>query len=284
MYLSNVCVFCGSSEFISFKAQNFEYQQCVECSSIELVDGKVPNYDKDYYSFSNFNYKLNLVELFFIKIKSTFTYPLYPLLSGFTRRGLGPWIGKLSKGQVWLDYGAGNGVLTQVCEGYLKSDNYFYDPYANSTSVSFIQEFLEAHNAKFDLITMSHCLEHSFNPSDEIQRVSNLLANEGELVVRIPVWNIFWGEKRRESWIQLDPPFHRHIPSVDGMRQLLNVNGFIISNEIYDGLEFPWVNSFHVLEKITRYKFLKYLIRLAQGLLNYAKFSDQVVIIAHKKK
>jgi hypothetical protein len=131
---------------------------------------------------------------------------------------------------------------------------------------------------------MSHCLEHSLNPSEEIQRVSVLLDFGGQLVVRIPVWSSFWGEKRIESWIQLDPPFHRHIPSVEGMRQLLNVNGFLISNEIYDGSEFPWVNSFRILEKFTRYKVLKYLLRLAQGLLNYAKFSDQVVIIAHKKK
>jgi hypothetical protein len=97
MHLSNVCVFCGSSEFISFKAQNFEYLQCKECSSIAIVDVQVPKYDNDYYSFSSSNYRLNVVELFFIKIKGYFPFILYPLLCGFTRRGLGPWIGMLSK-------------------------------------------------------------------------------------------------------------------------------------------------------------------------------------------
>lgn len=284
MLSCNACAFCGSKDFKTFKAQHFDYLQCKLCNSVALIDTQAPVYDDKYYSFVNEIYKLNSIERFFLKNKGLLFYALYPMLCGFTRRGLGPWTGLLKKGQNWLDYGAGNGLLTHVCDDHLESENYFFDPYATSSSNKKITEFSEAHAGMFDLITMSHCLEHSFAPAMDILQVFRLLAPDGHLVVRVPIWSVFWGETRKDTWIQLDPPFHRHIPSVDGMRRLLMANGFVINQVIYDGTEFPWIKSFSTAEKLGRYKAFKYLIRLGQGILNYVKFSDQVVLIARKKK
>jgi SAM-dependent methyltransferase len=284
MFSCNACAFCGSDDYKTFRAQQFDYLQCEHCNSVAIVDTQIPIYDETYYSFVNERYGLNGVERFFLEKKGRLLYLLYPMLCGFTRRGLGPWTGLLSKGQNWLDYGAGNGLLTHVCDYHLESDNYFFDPYATSSSRKKIIEFSEAHAAKFDLITMSHCLEHSFTPVEDILQVSQLLASDGHLVIRVPVWSRFWGETRRNSWIQLDPPFHRHIPSVDGMRRLLLAKGFVVNQVIYDGTEFPWMKSFGTAGKLGKYKVFRYLLRLGQGLLNYVHFSDQAVFIARKKK
>jgi SAM-dependent methyltransferase len=283
MHSNKCCIFCNSEDFRFFNSQKFEFHQCEHCKSISIAETELPKYDESYYSFATADYRLNSIERFFLIASGRLSFAIYPLLCGFTRRGLGPWLSLIPNGKIWLDYGAGNGVLTQVCDKFLDSENYFFDPYATSLNHKKIHEFSEVHIEKFDLITMSHCLEHSFSPAEDIIQASKLLASDGKLVLRIPVWSNFWAERRRDSWIQLDPPFHRNIPSINGIKCLLESNGFIVDQIIHDGTEFPWVNSFNIAGKLAENKLFKYLFRFGQGLLNYVKFSDQVTLIARKK-
>jgi SAM-dependent methyltransferase len=60
----------------------------------------------------------------------------------------------------------------------------------------------------FDLILMSHSLEHLPSPVDALRRVHRLLKDDGLLVVSVPNVNSLEFKLFGRWWLQLDPPRH----------------------------------------------------------------------------
>ena len=60
----------------------------------------------------------------------------------------------------------------------------------------------------FDLILMSHSLEHLPSPVDALRRVSRLLREDGLLVIHVPNVNSLEFKLFGRWWFQLDPPRH----------------------------------------------------------------------------
>jgi SAM-dependent methyltransferase len=60
----------------------------------------------------------------------------------------------------------------------------------------------------FDLVLMSHSLEHLPSPTDALRRVNQLLKDDGLLVVSVPNVNSLEYKLFRRWWFQLDPPRH----------------------------------------------------------------------------
>jgi len=78
----------------------------------------------------------------------------------------------------------------------------------------------------FDAVTMSHLIEHVYDPLAVFQECHRILKPGGRLVVVTPN-NESWGHKiYKTSWLALDPPRHLHIFSLMSLNSLTKKAGF----------------------------------------------------------
>lgn len=78
----------------------------------------------------------------------------------------------------------------------------------------------------FDVITMSHLIEHVYDPLGLLCECRRILKPGGRLVVITPN-SESWGHKLfKNSWLALDPPRHLHIFSLASLQLLARKSGF----------------------------------------------------------
>lgn len=141
---------------------------------------------------------------------------------------------KASRGKRLLDLGCGNGafLLRARSAGWL-TVGVDLDPKAVEVAQSQrldvrlggVEELGPA-NEQFDVITLSHVIEHVHHPLDVLQACHNLLKPDGNLWIDTP--NIAAEGHRLfgANWKCLDPPRHLVLFPLDSMRRALNTVGF----------------------------------------------------------
>ena len=72
----------------------------------------------------------------------------------------------------------------------------------------------------YDLIMFHHSLEHTAEPMKVLQSAARRLAPGGRMLVRLPMIPCEAWSQFGVSWVQLDAPRHRFIPSENGLRML----------------------------------------------------------------
>lgn len=88
---------------------------------------------------------------------------------------------------------------------------------------------LEGHNYPdnyFDAITMSHLIEHVYNPLGLLIECHRILKPGGRLVVITPNSDSWMHKIFKKSWLALDPPRHLHIFSLMSLQLLIKKAGF----------------------------------------------------------
>lgn len=88
----------------------------------------------------------------------------------------------------------------------------------------------ELPDEEFDVITMNHVLEHVFNPVKTIQECARTLKNGGLLVISVPNILSLQASFGNRDWFHLDPPYHLHHFSEQGLTNLLERHSFSIRN------------------------------------------------------
>jgi SAM-dependent methyltransferase len=78
----------------------------------------------------------------------------------------------------------------------------------------------------FDLVLMSHSLEHLPSPVDALQRIHRLLKDDGLLVVSVPNVNSVEFKVFGPWWFQLDPPRHFYHFDRDTLTKAVAQAGF----------------------------------------------------------
>ena len=78
----------------------------------------------------------------------------------------------------------------------------------------------------FDLVLMSHSLEHLPSPADALRRVHSLLKDDGLLVVSVPNVNSLEYKLFGRWWFQLDPPRHFYHFDKRSLSGLFTQTGF----------------------------------------------------------
>jgi len=63
----------------------------------------------------------------------------------------------------------------------------------------------------FDAITLSHTIEHLYDPLESIKRCHQLLKKEGKLIVTTPNANSLSHQRYGKYWRGLEPPRHIQI-------------------------------------------------------------------------
>lgn len=133
-----------------------------------------------------------------------------------------------------LDVGFGNGafLLDAQCAGWVVSgadpdpvsvDNGRY--LKLNVRQGGIEAFLDSPKA-FDVITLSHVIEHVHHPVDTLKTAYNLLKPGGQLYVETPNMNAYGHDHFREHWRGLEIPRHLVIFNWASMLMTLKNVGF----------------------------------------------------------
>lgn len=133
-----------------------------------------------------------------------------------------------------LDVGCGSGSLLKIFSkvGW-QTEGIDFDPTAveNAKSKGLQvrcgtleeQKYPDNH---FDVITMSHLIEHVYNPLEQLRECHRILRPGGYLVLVTPNINSLSHRRFKEDFFHLDPPRHLHIFSPQALRLLSEKAGF----------------------------------------------------------
>ena len=133
-----------------------------------------------------------------------------------------------------LDIGCGNGRALSL----LKERGWdTYGVEVNSQAVDIARDKLnlkvqlgnisdvEFQNNFFDVVIMTHSLEHMANPKEILRKVNRILKVGGTLIVTIPNADSFEARYFRQFWIGWDPPRHLYTFSLKTLKKMLQTIG-----------------------------------------------------------
>jgi predicted SAM-dependent methyltransferase len=227
----------------------FEYAQCSECGTIQILE--VPDSMEDYYPYYYYSFRERVPKLlrkslikrifadFRIKRK-------YKNSNDAILQYLKPL--KINPSQRILDVGCGKGKL--ICELFNHGfenvqgvDKFIPEEHNYEFNVKvFKKDLSELEPNSYDLLMMHHCFEHMDQPFVELNNCYNLLKPGGYLIVRIPVVAKAW-EIYNIDWVQLDAPRHFFIYTEHSMKLLAEKIGFNIVDIVYDSSSFQFIGS-----------------------------------------
>jgi len=261
------CKVCGNAqnnekytarEMMYGLREEFDYFQCANCQCLQIVsfpDDMSAYYPGDYYSFDQYDGKKFRGFKGAIKKKQ---YELSAVGGGFNKM-LRALMGKkeyrilegygITKNSRILDVGCGNGrnflfPLAEVgfsnllgCDPYLASSI----TYPNGLEIK--DQNIFAMNGAWDIITYHHAFEHLPDPLENLQKIHELLADDGVCILRIPTVSSYAWEHYKTNWVQLDAPRHFFLHSEESMRILAKKANMELVKVMYDSTHFQFTGS-----------------------------------------
>lgn len=83
--------------------------------------------------------------------------------------------------------------------------------------------------ASFDMILVSHVLEHVHNPLETLRRIFDLLKPGGFLLILVPNFNCVERKLTNQNWEQMDMPRHLYFYEPKTLRRYLEETGFRVN-------------------------------------------------------
>ncbi len=141
----------------------------------------------------------------------------------------------------WLDVGAGHGHFCCIAREHWKST--VFDGLDLSESIDEAKRrgwidrayrglFPEVAHAiasearTYDVVSMSHYLEHTRDPRAEIEAARTVLAPSGLLMIEVPDPESKMGRAMGSFWVPWFQPQHQHLLSVRNLSEILRANAF----------------------------------------------------------
>lgn len=112
-----------------------------------------------------------------------------------------------------LDVGCGTGDFLAICKknGWTTLG---IEPNKKARNISLTKKLVikekldDVKNEKFDIITLWHVLEHVPNLSEYINRLKELLTDNGTLIIAVPNFKSYDAEYYKQHWAAFDVPRH----------------------------------------------------------------------------
>ena len=252
------CKACGNTQRFRIFAtremmfgwrHSFDYAECLECGTIEIV--KIPEnlgdyYPSDYYSLAQAGENRRhpsllrgLATWFLLKAPGVDWIARrlslrYPFLSwARTTRN--------DQGSAYLDVGCGGGRLLRRMQQCGFTNLRGVDPYAphevSEPGFKIERAELKSVTGKFDLIILSHVLEHLADPVATLATARGLLNPKGTILARVPVAGSKVAQEYGPNWFNLDPPRHLVVPSLKGMELIARQAGLAVAHVEFDAIE-----------------------------------------------
>ncbi len=230
------CPICGSKslktaissrDWVQFKPGIFKLSQCLDCQHLFQnprlsIDG-LNFYYKDFYDGLG-------------KERTDTVFG----------RGSGPYLAraKMLQGKAqprrWLDVGAGHGHFCCVArdqwpgvsfdgldlnQGVLDAEKFGWIDRAWRGLFPELAEKLAKEGA-YDVISMSHYLEHTRDPESEIAAAARILPTGGHLMIELPDPESKFGRWFGSFWMPWFQPQHQHMLSAQNLERLLRKHSF----------------------------------------------------------
>ncbi len=143
-----------------------------------------------------------------------------------------------------LDVGFGNGgFLKLATEMGWNAEGIDFDPKAVETARArglnvrcASAADLSAQNEQFDIITLSHVLEHVHDPITLLKELYRLLKPGGLLWLETPNLDSLGAKRFGRNWRDLDPPRHLVLFNTDSLRNSLARTGFGQISQHWNGM------------------------------------------------
>jgi len=87
-------------------------------------------------------------------------------------------------------------------------------------------ELADEHRGAYDVVSMSHYLEHTREPAEELAAASKVLAPGGHLLIEVPDPDCRTGRLFGRFWLPWFQPQHQHFLSVKNLERLFAEHGF----------------------------------------------------------
>lgn len=137
-------------------------------------------------------------------------------------------IKEIERHQKVLDYGCGAGEFIKFIENDFET--FGFEPNENARNfakqkakkTTFISDLNEIENESLEAITLWHVFEHIENQKDILKIFHNKLKNNGLLIIAVPNYTSYDGQKYKEFWAAYDVPRHIWHFSKNGMLKLMN--------------------------------------------------------------
>lgn len=139
----------------------------------------------------------------------------------------------------------------------------------------FNKTLLEAHfaDAQFDVITMSHVLEHVENIEPFLTEIYRVLNNSGVLVLSQPDYTGFVPRMLKRKWYGWSPRDHFWHFSKQNIRHLLAQNGFEVKKIKTNSLHYNTDGNIRSI-----------IVAIAAKLSGFLGIGDQIYVLAVKKE
>jgi len=281
----------------------FHYSKCRNCGLLfinpmpgkEIMDRHYPK--DEYYSYStidteSFSTKARklLYDLFFRPGNRNYLLKciLFPMKI-FSRSA------HIVKNTRLLDIGCGSGQFLHEMKSfgvqtYGVEPGVFPDENSKQNGLDiFCGNLLDAQypDARFDIVTMNHVLEHVHNPREILCEIRRILKPGGRFIVAVPNTRSLAFRLFGKNWYQLDTPRHLVMYSDHILASMLGQTGFkILSVRFNSG---PRQFSFSAANAIGKPWMRKYPIFLdipgliLAYLVNIFRFGDQFEMICIKE-
>ncbi|WP_084800962.1 class I SAM-dependent methyltransferase [Bradyrhizobium sp. Tv2a-2] len=231
------CLICDAETNRLFQTSHFDLRWCNQCSFGRLAGDFTPEQVSSFYPASYYTHSI-------AKDESRKPSPLERLLihSAFKLDGgkdFDP--SELPAGKTACDIGCGNGDLLRK----LRSAGYSIvgiEPdqrarhIANDVCPTYdgTAEHLPP-VGKFDVVLMSHVLEHCIDPIRALTNAKSILANDGVIVIEVPNNAATGFRWFKDAWPWTDIPRHLSFFTERSLRLLLERTGLQVTDVFYTG-------------------------------------------------
>lgn len=242
------CPVCNKSKWkLYFDRDSFSLLQCTNCSFIRTVKKKFIKLNETEYTDPKIPYHQFEKKGFIYKQAAT-------VLLRFLK--------DMPKGSSLLDVGCGLGWLLK------QADDLGHKAEGIDSSAPFVKvgkkllgvkstvkkfEDLKT-NKKYDMIVMSHVIEHVDDHKIFLKRTKSLLKPNGQLLIACPNINSLLFKVQKDKWFPLSPGVHPWQFSKRTLSQLLKNNGFkikkICTTNLYHDEKGPMMNLYFSLSTL----------------------------------
>jgi len=148
-----------------------------------------------------------------------------------------------------LDVGCGSGETLYLLRDLGLRNLVGVDPYISHEvahrDVKILKQTIHdlPDSEKFDFVFFNHSFEHIPDQFETLSKVSEMLAENGTCLIRMPlkterIWNLYG-----TNWVQIDAPRHFLIHTVRSFEHLVSEAGLVIEDVVFDSSVFQFWGS-----------------------------------------